>query len=302
MDICGDFPCTKILVNTGKGIITQDFFEFKKSPDPDILNCLYGKDLFDILFRDLNVIGFKENEEIILKIVFQENNFNTENALLGKIAEALVVRRCHEDDEINIKYFSLARGKLARRKTAKRFFAIGTGLESTKMKYPQQYNPTDPQWDVQWIDLKEKNRLAIVKNNDSRSTNAAQIAGLQIKTSQNGVRYVLNDILDNRYLAPVIYFGLNNDLDRIKLKLSEKAKEKGISLNINAIVSAVDMDPEGYEIFLYYKELLHYLIEGKLTPKGLLQEAKWENKTFIKSVLLNQSLDMMNDPSLIVTP
>lgn len=100
----------------------------------------------------------------------------------------------------------------------------------------------------------------------------------------------------------MIYFGLNNDFDRIKLKLSEKAKEKGISLNINAIVSAVDMDPEGYEIFLYYKELLHYLIDGKLTPKGLLQEAKWENKTFIKSVLLNQSLDMMNNPSLIVTP
>lgn len=38
------------------------------------------------------------------------NPVQTTMSLLGKIAEAVIVRRCHEDEEINRKWLSIARG------------------------------------------------------------------------------------------------------------------------------------------------------------------------------------------------
>ena len=35
--------------------------------------------------------------------------------------------------------------------TAKKFEALGTGLESTKRAYPRHYNPSDPQRDIIWV-------------------------------------------------------------------------------------------------------------------------------------------------------
>ena len=83
-----------------------------------------------------------------MKTIFQLNPEKTTMSLLGKIAEAVIVRRCREDDASNKKWLSIARRKKAKSKTAERFQAVGTGLMRTKTDYPSIYNPADTQRDI----------------------------------------------------------------------------------------------------------------------------------------------------------
>ena len=89
-----------IAVRNGNGeiIAFQTFEEFMNGrKNIEILNCYTGQRLFDILFDDLGIIRYEDNV-FALKIIFQMNPEKTTMSLLGKIAEAVIVRRCREDD------------------------------------------------------------------------------------------------------------------------------------------------------------------------------------------------------------
>lgn len=123
-----------IAVRNGNGeiIASQTFEEFMNGrKNIEILNYYTGQKLFDILFDDLGIIRYEDNV-FALKTIFQLNPEKTTMLLLGKIAEAVIVRRCREDEEINKKWLSIARRKKAKSKTAERFQAVGTGLMRTK--------------------------------------------------------------------------------------------------------------------------------------------------------------------------
>ena len=189
-----------IAVRNGNGeiIASQTFEEFMNGrKNIEILNYYTGQKLFDILFDDLGIIRYEDNV-FALKTIFQLNPEKTTMSLLGKIAEAVIVRRCREDEEINKKWLSIARRKKTKSKTAERFQAVGTGLMRTKIDYPSIYNPADTQRDIVWVD--DEGMRAMIK-----SSYAAGIeAGLQIKVSRNGMGYFFQDLCNLRYEVPVL--------------------------------------------------------------------------------------------------
>ena len=95
----------------GKLLISQPLNEFlngrKSIP---ILNIYTGRKLFDILVDDLGVIRYVDNK-LALTTIFQLDTYNTAMRLLGKVAEAVIVRRCNEDKEINREWFSIKKKK-----------------------------------------------------------------------------------------------------------------------------------------------------------------------------------------------
>lgn len=71
--------------------------------------------MFDILHDDLGKIRFEDNK-FVLKSIYLMSPLQTTMNLLGKIAEAVIVRRCVENEDINKKWLSVARRKKAKSK------------------------------------------------------------------------------------------------------------------------------------------------------------------------------------------
>lgn len=212
------------------------------------------------------------DNKLALTTILQTNTYNTAMRLLGKIAEAVIVRRCKEDEIINKKWFSIARRKEARIDTAKKFQALGTGLEKTKDIWPQRYNPSDSQRDIIWVDFK-KGTIANMKG----STQIAGLeAGLQVKVSGDGCKYFLNDLYDIRYEVPVVYFDINNDFDIMASKLIEyRQKNDKSKIYINEdLICARAVDFSSFQEIDYYVDLVMALLKGRLQPEDLVNEAE----------------------------
>lgn len=220
---------------------------------------------------DLGMIHYSENK-LALKTIYQLNTYNTAMLLLGKIAKAVLVRRCNENENINKKWFSLARRKKAKTDTALRFHALGTGLEKTKDLWKARYNPTDPQRDIIWVDFK-KGAIANMKG----STKIAGLeAGLQVKVSGDGCRYFLNDLYDVKYEVPVVYFDINNDFNIVASKLIEYRQKKDESKTyINEdFICAKAVDYDAFQEVYYYVDLVIALLEQRIQPEELIIEAE----------------------------
>lgn len=285
-----------IVVSNGDGEIirSQSFDEYKYGvKDIEIQKIIYGGQLFDLLI-ELNVIKFSENGELILGIILQNDSNKIAMQLLGKIAEAVIVRNCHRNSFVNQKYFSIARKKRATLKVSDRFFALGTGLNYTKINYPKYYNPSDTQRDVIWIN--EDSELAIMKNRDNFSTTSAKIAGLQIKATKNGIKYVLPDIIQDRYDVPIIYFDIENDYRKI---LNEIYKDTKVNLEYD-IIHPSEIDPQGYDEFLNYVDLVYAMVTGKLHPADLVSGADRYDDLIMKNALLSTTLSNINKPNLML--
>lgn len=286
-----------IVISDGNGkiICSQPYNEFKYgTSNIQILKFMYGNQLFDLLFNDLNVISYTENKDLILRVVLQSDINKTAMQLLGRIAESIIVKNCRKDHCVNQKYFSIARKKQAKQKTSDKFLAIGTGLNYTKINYGKYYNPTDTQRDIVWIT--RNGDLAIMKDNDKHSTTAAKIAGLQVKASKNGVKYVLPDIIQNRYDVPIIYFDVENDYQKILRKLYE-------GKNINfcyKIIHPNEVDSSGYNEFLSYVKLVYAMLDGKLKPKDLIFSADNIDDVVMKNALLSTTLSNLDLKNRIV--
>lgn len=122
----------------GKIICSQPYNEFMYgTKNIEIQKVLYGRELYDLLVDGLNVIRYNENGKLILGVILQSDINRTAMQLLGRIAEAIIVRNCNHDAGVNRKYFSIARKKQAKMKTADKFWALGTGLNYTKINYPK---------------------------------------------------------------------------------------------------------------------------------------------------------------------
>ena len=153
------------------------------------------------IFVNSGIIIFEENGAF-LNFVIQESSKRTVMSQLGKVAEAVVVRRCSESEDINYRMFCIATGKKAHRETAKKFEAIGTGLLDTRIKHNQHYNPQDMQRDIIFVN-KSDIPPALMSN---ATTSAGKYAGLQVKTSDDIIRYILSDVVKGRYSVPIICF------------------------------------------------------------------------------------------------
>ncbi|XRD90832.1 hypothetical protein ISN72_07395 [Dyella nitratireducens] len=185
--------------------------------------------------------------------------------LLGKIAEAIVVRRCNEDVALNRRWGQIGRRGRFVHNALDDFIAIGTGLETTRQRFPQKYSPTDSHRDVIWVHrddtVRELQMLA-------HGRPAGISAGIQLKVSTDGYRYVYRqDIARAKYEVPLVYFDLRNDYNDLTNAIYAEDREVVIGVDI---VRGADVDPALHDELLSYYHLAEALVRGQITPDDLV--------------------------------
>lgn len=267
----------------GKILFKQPYSEYAQgNRDIEITSYTSGRKLFDILVDELGYIRYEENR-FAFKYVIESNINRSVMRLLGKIAEAIIVRDCREFEEVNIKWFSIARRKRAKRSTASRYIALGTGLLYTKNNYATFYNPSDPQRDIIWVNPETKMTSIMPQDKITEAT----VAGLQIKVSTNGISYVYPEVINRRYEVPLVYFDLNRDFDEIAQRLYEERRDVIIGEDF---ISARAVDFEEYEELVDYMELVRGLITGRISPDYLIN-VQGQNDEILRTAILSSTLE-----------
>lgn len=267
----------------GEVVFKQPYSEYAQgNRDIEITSYTSGRKLFDILVDELGYIRYDDNK-FAFKYVIESNINRSVMRLLGKIAEAIIVRDCRKFEEVNKKWFSIARRKRTKRSTASRYIALGTGLLYTKNKYATFYNPGDPQRDIIWVNPETKATSIMPQDRITEAT----VAGLQIKVSTNGISYVYPEVINGRYEVPLVYFDLNRDFDEIAQRLYEKRRDVVIGedfINVRAV------DFEEYEELVDYMELVRGLITRRINPDYLIN-IQGQNDEILRTAILSSTLE-----------
>lgn len=274
----------------GKIQASQSYFEFQHgSRNIEIVNRMYGRKLFDIFVDELGYIRYEDNK-LAWSYVFRNDVQTTAMQILGKVAEAVIIKRCKDIPYFNQVWLTYARRarRLLSLKESQPYTAIGTGLLSTKRQYPRLYSISNEQYDIEWID-KEENPVLVVRG----PRNARVKAGLQVKTSTDGCNYVYPDLVNHRYIVPLVYFGIgrHNDFDQIAWKLY---KDNLIAIERIGIdfINANAIDPDAYDEVNYYADLVIAVVKGKLSPEQLLNCA--DTLPNLKTAISSASIDQLN--------
>lgn len=238
--------------------------------DLRILCYLHGRALFDILYDDHGLIWYDENR-LVLSQIIELNTNRTVMSIMGKVGESVLVRRCTQYANLNLMWMRIASGRQVQRMTASKYRAVGTGFKSTQRDYPKAYYPNDTQRDIIWLD-EEGYHYQI---NGSTSTSGLD-AGLQVKVSMDGMRYVYKDVLDGIYEVPLVYFDINNDYGLVYRKVQQELSSRGeSSRNLQDwFISGRDIDPDAYDEIEYYTEMVRALINGRLRVEDLVNRAE----------------------------
>lgn len=252
----------------------------------------YGYELGKILIDDLNIIRFEDNKFFFSILITKDKRGSMR--LLGRIAEALMVRRCAEDIDTNKRWLRKGMMSAINKRTAEKFHAVGTGLASTKKNHPHKYNPSDSQRDIIWID--NKGNQAMMPS--ARDWNSGIPAGLQLKVSTNGIGYILHDLNTYRYEVPLVYFGLEDDFDDIVKKYCDNTKRNrkdnsAIKPGEN-FINAKSEDPIIYDILKYYQSVICDLYEGKIKPEDIihLTSNDYVLQNAVATKILNDNINM----------
>lgn len=238
--------------------------------DLRILCLLHGRELFDILYDDHGLIRYDENKFALSKIIELDTN-RTVMSIMGKVGESVLVRRCTQYTNLNLHWMRIASGRQVQRATAIRYRAVGTGFKSTERDYPKAYNPNDTQRDIIWLD-EQGFRYQM---NGSTATGGID-AGLQVKVSINGMRYVYRDVLDAVYEVPLVYFDLNDDYGLVYRRVQQELNSRGeTSRNLQDwFISGRDIDPDAYDEIEYYTDMVRALVNGRLRIEDLINRAE----------------------------
>ncbi len=251
-----------VAVEDGNGriLFKQPYIDYVQgNRNIEITSVTSGRKLFDILVDELGYIRYEDNK-FVLKYVIEHDINRSAMRLLGKIAEAIIVRDCREYEDVNINWFSIARRKRAKRSTAANYIALGTGLLYTKNEYSTFYSPSDPQRDIIWVNPETKVTSIMPLDRITEAT----VAGLQVKVSADGFSYVYSDLLNRRYEVPLVYFDLNNDYDEIAQRIYKERHDVIIGEDF---INAKAVNREEYEELIDYMELVRRLLAGKISPE-----------------------------------
>lgn len=245
----------------------------------ELIAPMYGNSLIDILDKEFGLIDV-DSKGLLKHKILHLNTYDlhiTVMRLLGKIAEAVIVDECNKNIFANRKWGRVARRGRRVHKSLDSFKAIGTGLKSTQNNHSTKYNPADTQRDIIWINKEnEKNELLQIGSNP----NSAISAGLQIKVSHDGFKYIYrSDIARGKYEVPLIYFDLSNDY--IKLTNAIYKEELDIEIGYD-IVRGYDISSEIHDLLISYYWLIYELIDGKLNINQLV------NNKLLMDVLLKE--------------
>lgn len=231
----------------------QPLDQFRKSPDARLLVLEYGRPLLGVLTDDLAYTCIDPtSKKLKLKYIAlpNESEDGLITRLMGKIAEAVLVRRCREDSKVNALFAEVARrGKLT---DADKYIAVGTGLIPTRDQYRKHYNPGDPQRDILW--LSKFNGMPLLQ--EGSSTECGVAAGLQLKCSRNGRTYVAPDLKKDRYEVPVVYFDLAGDFDDVARAAAEPFRQ-------GMLIRGRSVDEYTWQLLESYAEVLKSWIKNE---------------------------------------
>jgi len=238
----------------------------KKSTE--ILALEFGESLIDLLHHELNLLSLDEKGLLRLGVLVINNEVDAHRygmKLIGSIAEALIVRSCNDEVLTNRRWAKYASRSLTYTHHFDRYKSIGTGLRSTELYHPTKYNPGDTQRDIIWVKKEDViSQLLMAKYSKFRDITA----GLQVKVSNDGLNYLKEDLLTDRYEVPLVYFDFNNDYHRL-LDFIHKNKPD-IDLETD-FLRGRDIDSAMHDELKYYWSLLSDLIRGKITLDYLLR-------------------------------
>ena len=159
-------------------------------------------------------------------------------------------------------------------------------MHTTKYEHPKHYNPSDPQRDVIWVS--QDDIPALMSGSDRL---AGSYAGLQVKASTNGIKYVLPDLLTYRYEVPVIYFPIANDFEQIIEKVYSNNQIKHPVVGED-FIDVRTLSSDIFEEVKSHLSLVKALMRGELKPKDIVKQ------TFDDPVLWNAVMsDALNNAS-----
>ncbi|MGJ0490065.1 hypothetical protein [Methylobacter sp.] len=236
----------------------------------DLMRHGYGHELLGILTEDLGLVSVDEDGLLRSKIIIVTSEEEVTGAImriLGKIAEALIVRSCHADIYANRRWGQIARRGTVPHYTLDQYLAVGTGLEMTRLNNFQKYRPNDPQRDVVWIHCRNKRRelQTLVGGRP-----AGYSAGLQLKVSMNGFQYIYRtDIRRAKYEVPLVYFDLCNDYYQLANAIYREDRELVVGVDL---VRGKDVDPALHDRLCSYWWLVERLVRGHMTTDQLLAD------------------------------
>lgn len=227
----------------------------------------HGYELLNILTEELGLVAIDDAGLLRFNVVMTLDPHVAVMRVLGRIAEAVVVRACNADDVANRRWGMIARKGNRPHRALDDFKAIGTGLNSTQRSYANKYNPTNPQRDVIWIhkDNAAHELLQIV-----HGSNAGVSAGLQVKVSHDGYKYLYkSDVATRRYEVPLVYFDLGNDFQ----KLANQIYAEGLDVVIGTdFVRGHSISPECHDLLVSYYWLVLDLVTGKMSLDFLVKD------------------------------
>lgn len=234
----------------------------------DLMLHGYGNELLDILTEELGLVSVNEDGLLRSKIIIVTSEEDVRGAtmrILGKVAEAIVVRNCNADIYANRLWGQIARRGAVPHHTLDQYLAIGTGLETTGLNYFQKYRPNDPQRDVLWIH-RRTNRRELQTLINGRP--AGYSAGLQLKVSMNGFQYIYRtDIRRAKYEVPLVYFDLCNDYYELANAIYREGRELRVGTDL---IRGKDVDPALHDRLCSYWSLIDQIIRGNMKIDNLL--------------------------------
>jgi len=236
-----------------------------------LVNLVHGHTLFDILKNDLALIRYDNTEhKYFPTFLTYHSEYDVEQdcmKLLGKIAEALIVKACHKSIYENRNWAKYARRGQNRVPQLDQFIAVGTGLHSTfDSRYVTKHNPNDTQRDILWVNKERIHEQMMMINNQSK--NSGNPAGLQIKVSRNGFNYVYRkDIARSKYEVPLVYFDLGNDFQDLANAIYREDRDIGIGYDF---IRGADISFDIHEQLYSYYFLLKSILKGVFPIHNLL--------------------------------
>lgn len=247
-----------VIGNDGNIYESQKYSDYLSLPNHNIQSVAYGDSLLDILTQEAYL-----TESLGLRQILTNNPYADATRLIGNLAEALVVKYCNTNSEINRTLARYARFGEREHKNLDNYVAVGTASKITQQSYLQHYQPNDTQRDVIWIDKSDNARqLACVGGTGS----SLKTAGLQIKASNDGLKYVLPNITD--YFYPILYFDIGDDWHLVKSTL--------VAQGINAtLIHPDEIASEIKATLKGYFNLIISIINGSLTIERLIEMAKY---------------------------
>jgi hypothetical protein len=258
-------PNIKVIVEGDGGEVrhSQALLEYLQMPSIELQMATHGGTLLDVLIEESYI-----SQDLILKQILTGDPRADATRLIGSIAESLVVNLCNSSPEVNRTLGMYARFGQRPHKKLDDYVAVATGSMRTKHNYPQHYNPCDTQRDIIWVekDNTENQLLCISQNNGV----GAKLAGLQVKASQNGIKYVLPSIQDYHY--PILYFDLNGDWGEVYKAVME-------SFSTATLINPDEIQGYIKNILKGYFDIVIALLRGEITIRRIIDEARWNHNS-----------------------